>query len=354
VPGIADVRVSLETEFPEVRVDTTREQASLVGLSARAAAQTTLEATLGNINQPSVWIDPSNGQTYYVVTQYDPKKVSDPSQLAQLAGRVTDDGKPVALGTYGTIRRTVGPIAIERNQLQRAAHVLMQTERRDIGTAAEELRQKLAESPKAAGIRWNFVGQAELMSTTFSGIGLALALAVMVVYMLMATQFRSIRLPLVMLATIPVALVGVVIALLAAGQGLSIVALMGVLMVVGISVSNGILLVDDAQRRFAAGTEKVQAVVEAARSRFVPILMTSLATVIGLVPTALGIEAGTESNQPLALAVVGGLTSSTLLSLVLVPVLYVWIAKPPKPDKDAMSADGPALLDAGLALASAE
>ena len=165
------------------------------------------------------------------------------------------------------------------------------------------------------------------MRTTFSGLGLAIGLAVMVVFMIMASQFKSVRLPFVMLFTVPVSLVGIVLALVAAGQGFSITALMGVLMVVGIAVSNGILLVDDAQRRYLEGTGAVEAVIAAARSRFVPIAMTSLATVIGLVPTALGLETGAESNRPLALAVVGGLTSSTVLSLFLVPVIFVLFAR---------------------------
>jgi len=325
-----DVKVLFEVDYLEVRVETTREQASLVGLTSRAAAQTTLEATIGNINAPSVWIDAANGQSYYVVTQYDPKRVSDPQKLAQVAGRVTDDGKAVPLGVYGGVRRTVGAVAIERNQLQRAAHVLMQTERRDVGTAAEELEKKLKEAPKTRSIKWDFVGQVALMRTTFDGIGLALVLAVLVVYGIMASQFKSLVLPLIMLFTVPTALVGVVIALMAAGQGLSIVALMGVLMVIGIAVANGILLVDDANRRYLDGVEKTEAVIAAARSRFVPIAMTSLATIVGLMPTAFGIEAGTESNQPLALAVVGGLTSSTILSLFLVPVVFMALAKRPE------------------------
>jgi multidrug efflux pump subunit AcrB len=149
----------------------------------------------------------------------------------------------------------------------------------------------------------------------------------MVVFMIMASQFKSLRLPFIMLFTIPVSLIGIVLALLAAGQGFSITALMGVLMVIGIAVSNGILLIDDANRRFNEGVDKVEAVIAAARTRFIPIAMTSLATVIGLIPTAIGLEAGTESNQPLALAVVGGLTSSTILSLFLVPVMFLLLAK---------------------------
>ena len=141
------------------------------------------------------------------------------------------------------------------------------------------------------------------------------------------TQFKSLRLPFIMLFTIPVSLLGIVLALVAAGQGFSITALMGVLMVVGIAVSNGILLIDDANRRYNEGADKAEAVIAAARTRFIPIAMTSLATVIGLIPTALGLEAGTESNQPLALAIIGGLTSSTLLSLFLVPPVFLLIAK---------------------------
>jgi multidrug efflux pump subunit AcrB len=149
----------------------------------------------------------------------------------------------------------------------------------------------------------------------------------MVVFMIMASQFKSLRLPFVMLFTIPVSLTGIVLALIAAGQGFSITALMGILMVIGIAVSNGILLVDDANHRFNdEGADKFEAVIAAARSRFVPIAMTSLATVIGLIPTAMGLERGSEANQPLALSVVGGLTSSTILSLFLVPVMFMFFA----------------------------
>jgi multidrug efflux pump subunit AcrB len=327
VPGIRDVTPTIQLDYPELRVETDRTSAALVGVSSRAAAQTTLEATLGNINTPSVWIDGANGQSYYVVTSYDGHIVDDPNALARLPVRIGERGGAVPLGAYGHIRRSLGPIMIERNHLRRVAHVLMQTEGRDIGGAARELERKLRANPQTRDLDFSFVGQVDLMRTTFAGLGVAMALAVMVVFMIMASQFKSMRLPFIMLFTIPVSLLGIVLALLAGGQGFSITALMGVLMVVGIAVSNGILLIDDAARRFDEGADKVAAVVAAARTRFVPIAMTSLATVIGLVPTALGLEAGTESNRPLALAVVGGLTSSTLLSLFLVPVMFVLVAK---------------------------
>jgi multidrug efflux pump subunit AcrB len=278
---------------------------------------------------PSVWIDGNNGQSYYVVTSYDGAVVDDAAALGRVPARLGKSGAAVTLGMYGNIRRSVGPIAIERDRLERVAHVLMQTEGRDIGSAAAELERRLHEDPRTRDLSLRFVGQVELMRTTFSGLGLAVALAIVVVFMIMASQFKSLRLPFVMLFTIPVSLLGIVLALLAGGEGFSITALMGVLMVVGIAVSNGILLVDDANRRFCEGSPKVEAVIAAARTRFIPIAMTSLATVIGLLPTAFGLEAGTESNRPLALAVVGGLTSSTFLSLFLVPVMFLFFAKRP-------------------------
>ena len=326
VPGVRDVYPSLQMDYPEVRVETDRQAASLVGVSARGAAQSTLEATLGNINTPSVWVDGSNGQSYYVVTSFDGAQIADPEGLARVPVRMSG-GTAVTLGAYATIARSVGPIAVERNQLARAAHVYMQTEGRDLGGAAAELESKLRADPRTRALEWSFVGQVDLMRTTFGGLGFAIALAVMVVFMIMATQFKSLRLPFIMLLTIPCTVIGIVLALMAAGQGFSVTALMGILMVVGIAVSNGILLIDHAALRFDEGMDKMEAVLDAARVRFVPIAMTSLATVIGLIPTAMGLEKGTEANRPLALAVVGGLTSSTVLSLFLVPVMFLVFAR---------------------------
>jgi multidrug efflux pump subunit AcrB len=342
VPGVRDVRLSVQLDYPEIHVNTSREKAGFVGVDARAAAQTTLDGTLGNINAPSVWIDPHNGQSYYVVTYYDRHRVSETRELAELPVRVDQEGRPVLLGAYGDIVRQAGPIAVERNHLERALHVYMQVEGRDVGSVSKDLDDALARTAATRDVKYGWVGQTELMRTTFSGLGLALGLAVMVVFMIMASQFKSLRLPFVMLFTIPVALVGIVLALMAEGQGFSITALMGILMVIGIAVSNGILLVDDANTRFHEGKDRTVAILEAARSRFVPIMMTSLATVIGLVPTALGLEKGSEANQPLALSVVGGLTSSTMLSLFLVPVMFMIFSKKTRDEEsEAVAEVGP-------------
>ncbi|MEO8840147.1 MAG: efflux RND transporter permease subunit [Kofleriaceae bacterium] len=327
VGGVRDVWQTFESDYPEVHVDTDRERAGTVGVSARVAAQATLDATVGNINSPSVWVDGGNGEAYYLVTEYDSKRIDDTEALRTVPLRVGPTGATVELGSYGTIRRSTGPIAIERNHLQRASHVMMQTEGRDLGTTAAELEAKLKRDPRTANIKFDFVGQVELMRTTFSGLGLGIGLAIMVVFMIMASQFKSLRMPFIMLFTIPCTLIGIVLALMAGGLGFSITALMGVLMVVGIAVSNGILLIDHARIKLDEGLGRRAAILDAARVRFVPIVMTSLATVIGLIPTAIGLDRGAEANRPLALAVVGGLTSSTLLSLFLVPVIFMAVAR---------------------------
>lgn len=343
VPGVRDVYVQLENDFPELRVNTDRATAGLVGVDARSAAQTTLEATLGNVNTPAVWVDGNNGQSYYVVTYYDDAVVKDTNALGEVPIRIGANGAPVRLGAYANIERSVGPVLVTRNQLTRAAHVFMQTEGRDIGSAAEEIERKLKANAATKDIKFDFVGQIELMRTTFSGLGVALGLAVMVVFMIMATQFKSLRLPLVMLFTIPVSLVGIVLALMAAGQGFSITALMGVLMVIGIAVSNGILMVDQANQYLSEGKTPIDAMVDAARVRFTPIAMTSLATIFGLLPTAIGLDEASASNRPLALAVVGGLLSSTILSLFLVPTMFTLLAKVKQVDEEEAILEEPAL-----------
>jgi multidrug efflux pump subunit AcrB len=335
IPGIRDIYPTLEVNYPELHVDIDRQEANMVGVTAHDVAQGTINATIGNINTPSVWIDPHNGQSYYVVTYDNNEQVADKTSLGEVPVRVGPGGQVVELASYGEVRRAMGPISIERSHLQRVAHVIMQTEDRDLGSAAAALDKALKSDPRTRDIPFAFVGQVDLMRHSFGGLGLALSLAVMLVFMIMASQFKSLRLPFVMLFTIPVSLIGIVLALMAAGLGFSITALMGILMVIGIAVSNGILLVDDANVRFQSGTPLFEAVIQGAHSRFVPILMTSLATVVGLIPTALALEAGTESNQPLALAVVGGLTSSTFLSLFLVPVMFLFFAKREAPEEAA-------------------
>lgn len=329
VPGLRDVFPGLESDYPELKVSVDREVAGQLGVSARDVAQVTLESTLGNINTPGVWVDPANGQSYFVVTGYDGLSVTDAASLASMPVRASTSAGSLLLGTYARIERGVSTIAVERDRLSRVATVRFQVERRDLGSVAKDLEARLQADPRTKKLDWGFVGQVDLMRRTFGGLGLALGLAVMIVFMVMTSQFKSLRLPLVILFTVPMTSIGIVLALLLAGQPLSISAVMGVLMVVGIAVSNGILLVDHANRRFLEGMDVTAAALDAARTRVVPILMTSLATIIGLLPTALGLDPEAATNLPLALSVVGGLASSTVLSLFVVPCVFTLLAVRP-------------------------
>ena len=210
---------SLQVDYPEVHVETNRQEAAQVNVSARMAAQATLESTFGNINTPSVWVDGNNGQSYYVVTSY--KKHHGPSNADGGPPAVMDEtGRAVTLGAYATARRAVGPAHGGAQRHGAGRHLIMQTEGRDIGSAAAELEKRLKDDPRTRKLKWHFAGEVDLMRTTFSGLGLAIGLAMMLVFMIMASQFKSLRLPFVMLFTIPVTLVGIVLALMARGSGL--------------------------------------------------------------------------------------------------------------------------------------
>ncbi len=171
IPGVRDVRESLQVDYPEIRVDTDREKAGFVGTTVRDAAQTTLDATLGNINTPGVWIDAHNGQSYYVVTFYDGARVPDTQALGALPVRVSESGKAVLLGAYGNIHRSVGAVAIERNHLARVAHVLMQTEGRDLGSSADALEAALKNDPRTRDVHYRFVGQVDADAEHVLGAG---------------------------------------------------------------------------------------------------------------------------------------------------------------------------------------
>ena len=341
IAGVRDIRVQLQTTYPELHVDTRRSQAGFVDVTARQAAQVTLDATLGNINTPSVWIDPQNGQAYYVVTYYDEKDVPDTGALAQLPVRVTNDAKAIALSAYADIRRAAGPIAIERDHMKRVTEVYMQTEGRDVGSVANELDEKLAADPRTQpyqmALRRRDGSDADDLRRPrrrrrSGGDGRLHGDddPVQVAAVAVRHAVRHSRLPGGDHAGAVGRRPGVL------GDGAH-----------GRPHGHRDRGVERhpsgrrSQRESQRGGTKEDAIVAAARTRFTPIVMTSLATVIGLDPTALGLEAGTEANQALALAVVGGLTSSTFLSLFLVPSIFTLLARPIAPAEDEQPSPSP-------------
>ncbi|MHB1845692.1 MAG: efflux RND transporter permease subunit [Deltaproteobacteria bacterium] len=321
--GLEDVRVSREDDYPEFDVDIDRTKAAMVGFSEGQVAQALVDMSNGNINRPGVWVDPHNGNAYYVVTQYDDPWRTHVQDLKETFVTSPHQGTPIFLENLAKIRRNEGPIQIERKYLERVVYITGNPAGRDLGEISTELAKKFKEELKLPkGFELHFGGQVRQQKQTFAGLGGSLVMALMFIYMLMASQFKSLLSPLVIMLAVPLGMTGVFLTLWATHTTFNIESFMGIIMMVGIVVSNSVLLVDFANVLSERGSDPREAVVKAGRTRLRPIVMTALATVVGLLPVALGLEVGSEANMPLARAVIGGLSVSTFLTLFAVPAMY--------------------------------
>jgi HAE1 family hydrophobic/amphiphilic exporter-1 len=216
-----------------------------------------------------------------------------------------------------------GPSEIRRIGQQRAALVSANLKGRDLGSAAKEIRQKLDAMGVPPGARVVLAGQNREMAESTGSLRFAILLAIFLVYLVMASQFESLLHPFVLMFSIPLAVVGVALALGVTGTSISVMVLIGMVILAGIVVKNAIVLVDYANRLRKEGRSKIDALVEAGSVRMRPIIMTTLTTVLGLLPMAIGVGEGVEVRAPLAITLIGGLVVSTLLTLVVIPVVYV-------------------------------
>jgi hydrophobe/amphiphile efflux-1 (HAE1) family protein len=325
-PGATDVRVSREDTYPELDIDIDREKAAVLGFTTRDVAQTVLTSVAGNVNIPGVFTDPQTGREYWVVVRLenDDRDALDDLEDVPLATRA---GAMLPLRTVASITPSAGPIQIDRKYQERVVHVTGNVRGRPLGDVASEVEAGLAALDLPEGFTVRLGGERAQQAESFRSLFTALMLALMLVYMTLAAQFRSLLEPFIVMFSVPMGLIGVVLALYLTDTPLSVNAFMGIIMMVGIVVSNGILLVEFANVQQRQGLSAVDAVVEAGRTRLRPILMTTLTTLLGLLPMAIGVGEGSESNVPLARAVVGGLTVSTVFTLVLVPTLYTLLRR---------------------------
>lgn len=322
--GTTDVQVSREEDYPELDVLIDREKAALLGLDTRDIAQTVLTSLAGNLNAPGIYTDPATGHQYFIVVRMRDEDRTSLHDLEDIPIR-TRSGPPVVLRTVATVRPGTGPVQIDRKYQQRIVHVTANVLGRPLGDVARDIEEALAALPRPEGFEVSLAGERSSQKESFEGLALALVLALLLVYMTMASQFRSLLGPFIVMFSVPMGLIGVVWALYMTGTPLSVNAVMGVIVMVGIVLSNGILLVEFANVHVLKGLAPMDAVVLAGRARLRPILMTTLTTLLGLLPMAIGIGEGSESNVPLARAVVGGLAASTIFTLLLVPVLYSFV-----------------------------
>src|SRR3954470_22653424 len=323
-PLLTDVQISREENYPELHVEVDRGKAGRLGLSEQQVAQTVLTSLTGSSQiQPTQFTDPVTGNEYFINVRMDDRYRSHIDDVSDIAIR-TPTGQLVPLASIARISRSSGPVLINRKYLQRIVDVTANVAPgKDLGAAAGAVERALRDLRPPGGFSATLSGQAQAQKDAFNGLALAGIMAIALVYMVLASQFRSLLDPLVIMFSVPLGISGVALSLWLTGTTLSVNSGMGIIMMVGIVVSNGVLLVDFANvLRERDGLDIVTATVRAGRPRLRPILMTTIATIVGLVPMALGIGEGSETNLPLARAVIGGLTVSTFFTLFLVPALY--------------------------------
>jgi hydrophobe/amphiphile efflux-1 (HAE1) family protein len=322
-PWMTDLQISREENYPELDVVVDRQKAGTLGLSEQQVAQTVLTSLVGNTQfAPIPFTDEKTGNEYFINVRLDDAYRSHVDDMSELFMR-TPGGGMVPLDTIAKVERGSGPVVINRKYLQRIIDVTANVAPgKDLGGASAAVQRVLDELPPPDGFTVRLGGQTEAQAQAFGDLMFAAVLAIVLVYMVLASQFKSLIDPLVIMFSVPLGVTGVFLALYLTGTTLSVNSFMGIIMMVGIVVSNGVLLVDFANVLRSRGKPLIEATVEAGRTRLRPILMTTVATIVGLIPMALGIGEGSETNLPLARAVIGGLTVSTVFTLFLVPALY--------------------------------
>ncbi len=323
VPGAVNVVSSREADLPELDINIDRQKAGILGIDVAQISNTINAAINGAV--ASLYTDPVTGNQYNILVRLDTQYRSSIDDLKKLLV-TTPSGQQVLLGEIATITQSASPVEIDRKYQQRIIDVTADVAGRDLGSVASDIQAKLNKIAVPAGFQIHLGGNVEQQAQTFSSLAMAFALAILLVYVVMASQFQSLLDPFIIMFTVPFGLVGVLWALFLTNTTLSVTSFEGIIVMVGIVVSNGILLVDYTNHLRMKGETLERAVIDGGRTRLKPILMTSIATVLGLIPMAMGLG-GEKTQAPLAIAVIGGLTLSTLLTLFFVPTLYTIFEK---------------------------
>jgi len=312
---------------PEYRIDVNRELAREVGLDVGLIAATVRPFIAGET--ATRWEDPT-GEERDVVVQIDPAQRTSVEHLAALPVAIAARGERgeatvVPLGEIATIEAGSAPSQIDRQDLQRVVTVSgSTTPELSVAEASAAIRARLAEFDLPPGYSVRLGGETEQLEETMGYVLEALVLAVIMIFLILASQFESVTHPLAIMLSLPLSLVGVLLALLLTDDTLNMMSMIGVIMLMGLVTKNAILLVDNANQRRRDGADRITALVEAGAVRLRPILMTTLAMIFGMLPIALALGEGGGFRAPMARAVIGGLVTSTLLTLVVVPVAYTY------------------------------
>jgi len=332
LPGVSDVLVPQDIDYPALQLDINRARASELGLTSKEVVHNVITAlTSDAMIAPSYWVDPKTGNDYFLTVQYAEGLVNSLGDLQAIPIRSASQPKSTRLDTVSQIHHIHAPTEVDHYQLRRVIDIYVAPSREDLGEITGGIEKIITGTVLPDGAHVDMRGSVQGMRASFRSFGLGLLLSVVLVYLILVAQFQSFIDPLLILLAVPTGLTGVLLTLFFTGTTLNIMSLMGLVMMVGIVVSNSILIVEFTRRLREDGKSVREAVALACRVRLRPVLMTSLATLIGLLPMAAKLGAGGEAYAPLAQAIIGGLAVSVVLTLFIVPAAYLLVYR----NKDA-------------------
>ncbi len=325
---VSDVLIPQDLDYPGIELDVRREMAARLGLTATDVVNNVVTALTSNgMIAPSYWVDPHSGNNYFLTVQYTKHQLDSMTMddFKQIPLHAKDNSSTTMLENVADIKMINTPTEVDHYQLFRKIDVYVSPRGEDLGSLASQVQKIIDDTKLPPNTRVEMRGSVKAMHQSFLSFGVGLLLAIVLVYLILMAQFASFLDPLIILLAIPSGITGVILFLLLTGTTLNVMSLMGVLMMTGIVVSNSILIVDVARKYREGGMPIKEAVALACRVRLRPILMTSLATLLGLVPMALALEAGSEQYAPLARSIIGGLLVSVVLTVFIVPAAYLLI-----------------------------
>ena len=329
LPGVGEVYIPQDLNYPGLRLNVNRVHAGELGLTQKEVVDNVITALNSNaMIAPNYWVDHKTGNDYFLTVQYPEQgkgAIHDFTDLTNIPIRAPNLKQPTTLDAVVNLENVQTPTEVDHYQIQRVTDLYVTPSSENLGKVSDEVQKVLDKTKLPENVRVNLRGMVEGMNESFRSFAIGLSLSGVLLYLILVAQFRSFKDPLLIMLAIPMGFIGVLVILPLTGTTLNVMSLMGVLMLVGISASNSILIVEFAHRLEDQGSSVKDAVITSCRVRLRPILMTSLATIIGMVPMALKLGTGSEQYAPLARAIIGGLTSSVVLTLFIVPAAYLLV-----------------------------
>ncbi len=331
--GVSDVLIPQDIDYPGIQLNVNREMAGKLGLSSSEIVDNVITSLTSNgMIAPSYWVDPKSGNNYLLTVQFPETQVQSMTDFSQIPVHASSNAATTNLGAVTDMKLINTPTEVDHYQLRRVIDVYVSPSGQDLGGLANRVDRVIAQQKIPEDLQVKMRGSVEGMRRSFSSFGIGLLLSVILVYLILMAQFASFVDPLIILLAIPPGITGVIVLLLLTGTTLNVMSLMGVVMMTGIVVSNSILIVEFTRHLRLEGMPIREAVAMACRVRLRPVLMTSLATILGMIPMALALEAGSEQYAPLARAIIGGLTVSVLVTVFVVPAAYLLVHGKEEPD----------------------